>query len=153
MNIVLRSGMTTCKDKGKRPEEGEWVCKSLEKEVRFNLESAKESFMEAQKSFAEASISGSEDKQSEEMDPSMLTTFLETCMKFLHDSKAVNGLEELINKCAGNASAGPCVIRKIGKHKARTGCEMRLTVQIGEYEMDQVILDIGSNANVFLKQT
>ena len=30
---------------------------------------------------------------------------------------------------------------------------MRLTAQIGEYEMDQVILDMGSNANVLPKQT
>jgi len=45
------------------------------------------------------------------------------------------------------------MVRKIGKHKARTWREMRLTAQIGEYEMDQVILDLGSNANVFLKQT
>ena len=30
---------------------------------------------------------------------------------------------------------------------------MRLTAQIGEYEMDQVILDLGSDANVLPKQT
>ena len=30
---------------------------------------------------------------------------------------------------------------------------MRLTAQIGEYEMDQVILDLGSNTNVLPKQT
>lgn len=30
VNIVLRSGMTTGKDKGKLPEEREWFCKALE---------------------------------------------------------------------------------------------------------------------------
>jgi len=30
---------------------------------------------------------------------------------------------------------------------------MRLTTQIGEYEMDQVILDLGSDTNVLPKQT
>lgn len=30
---------------------------------------------------------------------------------------------------------------------------MRLTVKIGDYWMDQVILDLGSNANVLLEQT
>lgn len=35
----------------------------------------------------------------------------------------------------------------------RTGREMRLTAQIGEYEMDQVILDLGSDVNVSPKQT
>jgi len=45
------------------------------------------------------------------------------------------------------------VLRKINKYKARIAHEMRLTVHIGEYEMDQVILDLGSDANVFSKQT
>ena len=30
---------------------------------------------------------------------------------------------------------------------------MRLTVQIGEFEMDEVILDLGSEVNVLTKQT
>ena len=49
-------------------------------------------FMEAKKSFIEASTSRSKDKLDQEMDPSMLTTFLETYIKLLHDSKVVNGL-------------------------------------------------------------
>ena len=45
-----------------------------------------EKFMEARKSFAEASTSRSQDKMKDtsapiEVDPSMLTTFFETCMK------------------------------------------------------------------------
>ena len=47
----------------------------------------------------------------------------------------------------------PCVVGKIGKNKTRTGREMRLTAQIGEYEMDQVILDLRLDANVLSKQT
>jgi len=90
--------------------------------------------MEANKSFAEASTSGSQNKVPEtsvptEVDPSVLTTFLETCMKLLHDSKVVKGLQELINKCAGkeNDPNGHHAVREIGKHKARTRHEMRLT--------------------------
>lgn len=45
--------------------------------------------MEAKKRFTEASTLGNQDKLSEEVDPFMLTTFLETCMKLLHDSKDV----------------------------------------------------------------
>jgi len=48
--------------------------------------------MEAKKRFVEASTSGNKDKLELEKDPSMLTTFLETCMKLLRDSKAVKGL-------------------------------------------------------------
>lgn len=153
VNIALRSGVMTGKDKGKQPEESEWVCKELEKEDGFDLECVKETFMEAKKTFAKASTSGSQDKQFEEMDPSMLTTFSKTCMKLLHNRKAIKGLQELINKCVGNTPKGPHVFKKIGKLKERIGHEMRLTAQIGEYEMDQVILDLGSDANVFPKNT
>ena len=44
-------------------------------------------------------------------------------------------------------------LNKIYKHKKRTGQEMGMTVQVGEYEMDQVILDLGSDANVLPKKT
>ena len=107
--------------------------------------------MEAKKSFTEASTSGSKDQPEQGMDPSILTTFLETCMKLLRDSKAVKGLQELITRCT--TLGEPRVVRKLGMHTLCTGREMRLTAQIGEYEMDQVILDLGSNTNVLLKQT
>ena len=63
----------------------------------------------------------------------MLTTFLKTCMELLHDIKAMKGLQELINKCSGkeNSLEGHCIVRKIGEHKAKIGCEKRLTAQIG----------------------
>ena len=131
MNIVLRSEITTSDDKGKHPEEGGSVHKTPKKEVGFDLEHAKEMFMEAKKSFAEASTSGIQDKISEEIDPSMLITFFETCMKLLRDRKSMKGLQELINKCASkeNIPEGPCVVKKIGKRKARIGRVMRLTAQ------------------------
>lgn len=43
--------------------------------------------MEATKSFVEVSTSGSKEQPKLGMDPSMLTTFLETCMKLLCDNK------------------------------------------------------------------
>ena len=57
--------------------------------------------MEAKKSFMEASTSTSKDQLELGMDPSMLTAFLETCMKLLRDSEAVKGLQEIITRCAG----------------------------------------------------
>lgn len=155
VNIMLRSGTMTEEDKGKQPAESKRVHKTIEKENGFDLEHIKETFMEAKKSFANASTSGSQEKLVQKMDPSMITTLLETCMKMLRDGKAMKGLQELINQCTSKDGAigEPIIVRKLGKHKERTGCEMRLTAQIGEYEMDQVILDLGSNANVFPKKT
>lgn len=45
-----------------------------------------------------------------------------------------------------------CIVRKFGKHTTRTGREMRLTVQIREYEIDQVILDLGMDVNILPKK-
>jgi len=92
VNMVLQNGMMIGKGKGKQPKEGKWVRKVPEKEIRFHLECTREMFMEVKKIFTEAFTSGSEDKPAEEIDPSMLTTFLETCMKLFHDSKAMKGL-------------------------------------------------------------
>ena len=58
---------------------------------RQHLEHAKETFTEAKKSSAEASTLGSKDQPEARMDPSMPTTFLETCVKLLRDNKAVKG--------------------------------------------------------------
>jgi len=110
VTIVLRSGVTTGGDKGKQPKEDEWVHRAQKKEMGFDLEHAKEIFMEAKKIFVEASTSGSQNKVPEtstsmEVDPSVLTTFLKTCMKLLSDRKAVKGLQELINKCASKENS------------------------------------------------
>ena len=136
VNIVLRSGIATGDDKGKQPKDSTWVRKVLTKEVEFDLEHTREAFMEAKKSFAEAPTSGSKDKPEPEMDPSILITFLETCMKLVHDSKAIIGLQELINRCDRATLGELLIVRNIGKHKTRMGRGMRLTTQIGEYEMD-----------------
>jgi len=107
VNTVLRSGIATGDDKGKHST---WVRIAPAKEVEFDLEHAREAFMEAKKSFAEASTSGSKDNPELEMDPSMLTTFLETCMKLLRDSKAVKVLQEIINRCTGTVSSEPRIV-------------------------------------------
>lgn len=107
--------------------------------------------MEAKNSFTDASTSTRKDRLEPKMDPSILIMFLETCMKLLHNSKALKGLQELINRCAGTMAGEPCVVQKIGKNKMRMGGEMRLTVQIGEYEMDQIILDLGLDVNILPK--
>lgn len=45
------------------------------------------------------------------------------------------------------------VVNKVNQRKKRTSREIWLTSQIGDFEMDQVILDLGSNANVLPKKT
>jgi len=40
------------------------------------------------------------------------------------------------------------MVWKLRKHALHIGMEMRLSTQIGEHEMDQVILDLGLDTNV-----
>jgi len=124
-NIVLRRGIVTSTNKGKHPEEERWVCKASEKEVHFDLNRAKEKNLEAKKNFIEASTLGSPGKRietnaSKEVDPSILGTFLKTCMKLLHDHKSIESLQELIEKCTNKEKTPTeqCTARNIGKHKA-----------------------------------
>jgi len=94
VNMILRSGMAKGEDKGKLNEGDIGVCK--------------ERCLGARKSFTEVSTTSSKDQPQPERDPSMLTTFSETCVKFLHDNRAVKGLQELITRCVG--SGEPCVV-------------------------------------------
>ena len=114
VKIMLRSSITIGDEKGKQPKEIAWVHKAPRKEPEFDLERPKETFMEAKKSFTEASTLGIKDKLELEMDLSMLTTFLETCMKLQCDNKAVKGLQELITRCTGLGE--PRVVWKFEKH-------------------------------------
>lgn len=59
--------------------------------------------MEAKKSFAEVSTSSTKHQPEPEIDPSMLTTSLETCIKLLHNNKVIKGLQELITRCTGSS--------------------------------------------------
>ena len=72
-------------------------------------------------------------------------------MKLLCFNKAVKGLQELINRCAWTTQRELRVVQKLGKHTMQMGREMRLTAQIGEYEMDQVILDLELDTNILPK--
>lgn len=90
VNILLQSGIAMGDDKGKQLEDNSWFRKALAKETESYLKH--KTFMEEKKSFAKASVSGSRDKPNQEMDRSMLTTFLETWMKLLCDRKAMKGL-------------------------------------------------------------
>ena len=62
VNTMLQNGGTTGEDKGKQPEENTWVRKAPTKKPEFDLDRAKETFMEAKKSFVEVSTLGSKDQ-------------------------------------------------------------------------------------------
>lgn len=110
INIVFQSGTTMVDDKGKKPKDSTWVHKASTKKLKFDLECTKETFPESRKSFTDDSTSRSKDRLEPKMDPSMLTMFLETCMKLLCDRKAIKELQKLINRCDGITPGELCVV-------------------------------------------
>ena len=97
--MVLRSGANEEEDKNKQPGDDVWVCKTPIKVPKLDSGCMKEIDMEAAKSFAEVSTLGSKKQSELGVDPSMVTTFLETGMKLLLDNEVVQGLQELITRC------------------------------------------------------
>ena len=115
--------------------------------------------MEAKKDFAdpqtsvEATQQPQQQLQSQEAlldQVSTLTSFLQSCMKLLRNQNALNELQKLIASCEPQRSSG---IEKTVNRVRRTGREMRLHAQIGEYDMTDIILELGSEVNVLTKQT
>lgn len=78
---------------------------------------------------------------------------MQACMKLLHNQQVVDNLQVVLDSCKKKVAPTTKIkdVHKIYKQKRRTGREMWLTTQIGDYEMEKVILDLGSDANVLPK--
>ena len=72
----------------------------------------------------------------------------------MRNEQAIRELQCIIDQYppSPSVSSAQCAVHNIMGH-TRTGREMRLTAQVGEFEMDEVILDLGSEVNVMTKQT
>ena len=70
----------------------------------------------------------------------------------MRNEKAIGELQRIIDQChpSSSMSSAQCAVHNIMGH-TRIGREMRLTAQVGEFEMDEVILDLGSEVNVLTK--
>ena len=70
----------------------------------------------------------------------ILKGILQSFMKLLCDQKALEELQYILNNC-GCQTSGRMIERTINQvqQRQRTGQEMRLTTQIGKYDMEQVV--------------
>lgn len=119
----------------------------------MDLKKEKETFFVARKDFTEAEASTSQAPANLKADEKV-KPFLQACMKFLRNPKVVENLQALIDSYTVWPNLPPEIkdVHKLYRYKKRIVREMRLTTQIDGYETDQVILDLGSNANVLPKQ-
>ena len=106
--------------------------------------------MEAKRDFADSDTSVAttqqhqQQSQLQEASPdqvSALTSFLQSCIKLLRNKNALNELQKVLQFCESQRSSDK---GKNVNRVRRTGREMRLHAQIGEYDMNDIILDLGS---------
>ena len=69
-------------------------------------------------------------------------------MKLLRNQNALNELQKVIQSCEPQQSSNR---GKTVNRVRRTGIEMGLHAQIGEYDMIDVILDLGLELNVLTR--
>jgi hypothetical protein len=72
----------------------------------------------------------------------------------MKDETALSMLYDMIDHCTQGRKT-PIAQRVVNQvlHRKRTNGEFRFSAQIGEYDVDNVILDLGSDVNVLPKQT
>jgi hypothetical protein len=91
-------------------------------------------------------------KQGQEV--SNLMDFLHTCIKLIEDESIVQEIQNLIRQYE-IGRIDPLmnkVVHQLSK-KRKKNKEPHLNAQIGEYDIDYVVLNLGSKVNVMTKET
>jgi hypothetical protein len=83
---------------------------------------------------------------------STLREFLRSCVELMKYETKLNALCEIIDHCMQEREI-PIAERVVNQvlHRKRTNEEFILSVQIREYDVDKVILDLGYDVNVLQK--
>jgi hypothetical protein len=76
---------------------------------------------------------------------------LGSCVKLLNDKNYLQVLQSLLEKC-NSGEEGVKTVNQVCK-KRRTSREFRLNANIGDFNMGDIILDLGSEVNVLPKKT
>jgi hypothetical protein len=85
---------------------------------------------------------------------STIKEFLQSCIKMLSDPSFVKILQNILEKCSSEMEHKPELKTVNHLHtRRRTSREFRLNANIGDFNMGDVILDLGSEVNVLLKAT
>ena len=77
---------------------------------------------------------------------SKLKTFMSSCLALIQDKDSITELQALIEETLEVSQLGNKVNHV--KKKFKTGRELRKTAQIEDYDMDYIILDLGSDVNI-----
>jgi hypothetical protein len=85
---------------------------------------------------------------------STIKGFLQSCVKVLNDPSSVKILQNILEKCSmeTNEKLEPKTINRLHTRR-RTNREFRLNTNIRDFNMGDIILDLGSEVNVLPKKT
>jgi hypothetical protein len=85
---------------------------------------------------------------------SKLVSFLYTFIELIKDEKSIQELQNLVRQYE-IGRVHPLLNKAVHQlsKKRRRNKELHLNAQIGEYDIDYVVLDLGSEVNVMTKQT
>ena len=82
---------------------------------------------------------------------SKLKDFFKSCLALIHDKDVVTEFTSLIEYNTTDMHPERRVNQVRSKRKI--GRELRMTAQIGDYDMDYIILELGSDVNILTRQT
>jgi hypothetical protein len=85
---------------------------------------------------------------------STIKDILQSCVKILSDPSSMKILQNIIEKCSNEREEKiePKVINPLHTRR-RTSREFRLNANIGDFNVGDIILDLGSEVNVLPKKT
>jgi hypothetical protein len=85
---------------------------------------------------------------------SKIKGFLQSCVKVLSDPSSVKILQNILEKCSSETEEKlePKTVNHLHTRR-RTSGEFRLNAKIGDFNMEDIILDLGSEVNVLPKKT
>ena len=154
VGIVTHAGATTSDD-GQR----QLVRIAGKKKVAFDVVTKKDTFFESKQVIGRNPGKLPIIDMPSAFDPSVeagpsqqygtLCKFFESCLSLERDSDALVELETLLH--LPDKTIKDSTVNSLQKRK--TGKEMRMNIHIGDYEVDPVILDLGSDVNILNKKT
>jgi hypothetical protein len=85
---------------------------------------------------------------------STIEEFLQSCIKILSDPSSMKILQNILEKCSNETvqKLEPKIVNHLHTRR-RTSREFRLNANIGDFNMGDIILDLGSEVNVLPKKT
>jgi hypothetical protein len=85
---------------------------------------------------------------------STIKVFFKSCVKVLSDPSFVNILQNILEKCSNEKEEKlePKTVNHLDTRR-RTSREFRLNANIGDFNMGDIILDLGCKVNVLPKNT